>query len=61
MKFEQLSRYVHLNGMDEERLVKRIINAKTTGKRRKGSPRKKWNQQIEETRGKTVTELKELA
>ena len=47
--------------MDQNRLVKKIVETGTTGKRRKGRPRKSWIQRIDELarqRGKTRTEIR---
>lgn len=60
----KLNWYGHITRMDENRLVKKVTEAKRQGKRRRGRPRKGWMEQIQEIgtkRGKTVLQMKEMA
>jgi hypothetical protein len=42
--------------MDDKRIVKRVYEARETGKRPKGRPRKTWKEELQEvTRKKGVT------
>ena len=44
----QLRWYGHVNRMDDNRIAKSIYHAKTQGKRPKGRPRRKWDEEIKE-------------
>ena len=52
----QLRWYGHVKGMDDKRIVKRVYEARETGKRPRGRPRKTWKEGLQEvTRKKGVT------
>jgi hypothetical protein len=52
----QLRWYSHVNGMDDKRIVKRVYEARETGKSPRGRPRKTWKEGLLElTRKKGVT------
>ena len=44
----QLRWFGHVNRMDDNRIAKSVYHAKTQGKRPKGRPRRKWDEEIEE-------------
>lgn len=50
--------------MECKTLVKTVIEAKSMDKRKKGRPRKDWNErigEIEQERGRALREMKKLA
>ena len=50
--------------MNEGRLVKKVYNSEVEGPRRKGRPRRGWEESVKDTlvgRGLNVAEAKELA
>jgi hypothetical protein len=48
--------YGHFNRMGDKRIVKRVYEARETGKRPRGQPRKTWKEGLQEvTRKKEVT------
>ena len=52
----QLGWYGHVNRMDDKRIFKRVYEARETGKRPRGRPRKTWKEGLQEvTRKKGVT------
>lgn len=60
----QLHWYGHITRMGQERMTKRVIEARRVGKRKVGRPRKKWEDRIKEIgqrRGKTIGEMKNMA
>lgn len=64
IKKRKLNWYGHIIRMKQTRLVKRVMEAKRYGKRRKGRPRKSWLEQIEEIgreRSKTLQQMKKMA
>ena len=60
----QLRWFGHLMRMNEGRLVKKVYNSEVEGPRRKGRPRRGWEESVKDTlvgRGLNVAEAKELA
>lgn len=61
LETKQLKWFGHIQRMSEERLVKKVIQARRVEKRRVGRPKKNWVSRIEEVgreRGKTMEEMK---
>ena len=48
IEINQLRWFGHVNRMDDNRIAKSIYHAKTLGKRPKGRPRRKWEEEIKD-------------
>ena len=46
IRYKQLNWYDHVHRMDQERLPRRILEWCPPGRRRKGSPRNSWMQEV---------------
>jgi hypothetical protein len=48
VKYQRLAWLGHVERMDEERMSRKLLHAKMEGRRRRGRPRKRWLQSLEE-------------
>jgi hypothetical protein len=56
----QLRWYGQVNRMDDKRIVKRVCEARETGKRTRGRPRKTWKEGLQEVTRKNGVTWKEV-
>lgn len=64
IEVKQLNWYAHIRRMKENTIVKKVYDARSGDKRRRGRPRKRWEERIKEIgerKGKSFAELKEIA
>ena len=60
IKEQRISWLGHLERMEEDRMPKKIINQQLEGTRRRGKPRKRWKEQVEDLQVMGVRRWKEI-